>query len=89
PRAAGGPMLGPTVQGLSIVPIAPFSKERRRYVVDTPVTLEVTRDEGDVTCLVDGVDVGTVTPYEPLQVFRSGSARFVSLEGRSTRLEKT
>ncbi len=59
-RSAGGPILAPTTGAVTVVPVAPFTIDRRHWVLDPPVTLAVERDECAVSLLVDDHDHGSV-----------------------------
>jgi len=71
--AAGAPTLSPDLGALAVVPIAPFSTDRDRWVVDDDsVRLGVTRDGGGVSLLVDDRDVARIGPDRPVTVARDG-----------------
>lgn len=59
-RSAGGPVLAPATDAVAVVPVAPFTTDRRHWVLDPPVTLAVERDESAVSLLVDDHDHGSV-----------------------------
>lgn len=65
---SGGPIVGPGVDGLAVVPVSPFAVARRTHVVSDPVRVTVERDEGSVDLQVDGRTVGRVGPSTPVTV---------------------
>lgn len=65
---SGGPVVGPGVDGLAVVPVSPFAVARRTHVVSGPVRVTVERDEGSVDLQVDGRPVGRVGPSTPVTV---------------------
>ncbi|GGM72299.1 NAD+ kinase [Halarchaeum rubridurum] len=65
---ADGPTLSPTVDAVTVVPIAPFRVECPNWVVSLPGMLTVERDETDVALLVDDADVGLVQPGAPVDL---------------------
>lgn len=72
-RSAGGPVLAPATDAVAVVPVAPFTVDRRRWVLDPPVTLAVERDESDVSLLVDDHDHGGVPAGGTVTVDWDGS----------------
>jgi NAD+ kinase len=73
---------------LVAVPVAPFTVDPHRWVVDAPLTLTVTRDEGTVELLVDGHERGRVEPADQVRVGDGGALTVVDPTG-SDRMEKT
>ncbi|WP_254522872.1 NAD(+)/NADH kinase [Natrinema caseinilyticum] len=60
--AVGAPRLSAAVDAIAVAPIGPFVTQTRRWVLpDDDLALTVERDEGDVTLVVDGRPVGSVT----------------------------
>lgn len=94
---AGGPLLGPTLDGVAVVPIAPYAVSSPPWVVDLPVTLQVERDEAAVDLLVDGQTVSSVDPGTPVRIDRAADVTFVAVPASAgprpgvgpTGLEKT
>lgn len=68
-RAAGGPIVG-SGAGLSVVPVSPFATRSNTWVLDLPVTLYVERDEGRISLVADGDEVGEVPPFTPVRIER-------------------
>lgn len=71
------PGLSPAVDAVAVSPIAPFATDIRRWVLPPNVVLSVERDEGGVTVVADGREVGsvaygervTVSSGEPISTF--------------------
>jgi NAD+ kinase len=60
-RRAGGPVIAPELNAVTVVPVAPFSTDAGHWVVPThELTLTVERDETAVELLVDDRTVGEV-----------------------------
>lgn len=66
--AVEGPILGPTVQGLAIVPVAPFRTEHPHWVLAPPIEIEVVREEVPVSLVLDDRAVTTVPAGESLSL---------------------
>lgn len=72
--AAGGPILGPTVPALAVVPVSPFLTQAHVWVVDdTPVEITVTRDESTVGVYVDDRAAGRLHAGETVTISRAGT----------------
>lgn len=67
-RTADGPVVGPAVDAVTVVPVAPFRVECPNWVVSLPLSLRVERDETPVDLLVDDRSVGDVEPGAPVEV---------------------
>jgi NAD+ kinase len=65
---AGGPALDPGLDGVAVVPIAPFAVDRSNWVAAPPLSVTVLRDETDVALYVDGRQVGPVPPEQPVEL---------------------
>lgn len=92
---ADGPIVAPTVDAVSVVPVAPFRVEQSHWVVDLPARLTVEREEATVELLVDDQTACHVPAGEPVDLAWHGSITFVAsptaqqfFEG-AERLEKT
>lgn len=90
-RAAGGPVLSPGVDAAAVVPVAPFTVDRSRWVLRYPVSVTVERDEGDVALFVDGVRETRVPSGESVVVEPTGVAWFAAVPDLAPgrQLEKT
>jgi NAD+ kinase len=66
-RACGGPILAPGT-GLAVVPVAPFSTLSDAWVLRSPVTLSVERDDSPVVLVADDRDVCEVTVERPVRI---------------------
>ncbi|WP_226481441.1 NAD(+)/NADH kinase [Natrinema amylolyticum] len=72
--AVDAPQLSPAVDAVAVAPIGPFVTQTRRWVLpDDELTFAVERDEGDITLVVDGRSVGTVTVDSRVTVSLAGS----------------
>lgn len=61
-RAAGGPVLGPRLDAVSVVPISPYRTAEDHWILaGSGVELRITRDETDVTLFADDRTVETVS----------------------------
>lgn len=80
---AGGPALGPGVEAASVVPVAPYTVARERWVLSYPVRLVVERDRNDVVLLLDGREAGRVAPAEPITVDVADAVTLVDPLGSS------
>lgn len=90
-RALGGPVLDPDASCLVVVPIAAFTVRPTVRVASAEATLDlrVTRDDGDIALLVDGVDHGLIPPRRPLAVRVADALEVVVVEADApARLEK-
>ena len=69
-RALEGPVLDDDADGLAVVPVGAFDIRPTVRVVgdDATLSIRVERDEGEISLLVDGVDVGQVAPWRPVTV---------------------
>ena len=77
-RAAGGPLVAPESDVLSVVPIAPFATHADRWVLPTEgLRLAVERDETPVELLADGRTELSVSRGDPVDVVRSGDLEVV------------
>jgi len=65
--AVGGPRLAPGA-GVAVVPIAPFSTQKRVWVATTRVTVSLERDVESVSLIVDGARTEAVTPATPIEI---------------------
>lgn len=73
-RAADGPVVPPGVDGLVVVPVAPFSTDVDHWVLpQTGLGLTVERDETAVHLIADDRVVGPVEPDEPVDVTVDGA----------------
>jgi len=89
---AGGPTLLPGTGALAVVPVAPFTVDRHRWVAPPPLSVTVTRDEGTVALRVDGRPRGTVPPGEAVAVTRAGTLALAAVpasRGDVAAMEKT
>jgi NAD+ kinase len=59
--AAGGPVLDPDLDAVTVVPVGPFRIEQPHWVLELPITIRVVREEVPVSLLVDDTEVGTIT----------------------------
>jgi NAD+ kinase len=82
-RSAGGPVVAPETDVVSVVPLAPFATDADHWVLPAEaVTLSVTRDETPVELLADGRSEGTVETGEPIDLAYAGAIEtFVVPEG--------
>ncbi|WP_222919740.1 NAD(+)/NADH kinase [Natrinema sp. SYSU A 869] len=72
--AVDAPQLSPATDAVAVAPIGPFVTQTRQWVLPTDaLTFAVERDEGDVTLVVDGRSVGTVTVDSQVRVSLAGS----------------
>lgn len=75
-RAAGGPVVVPGIEVVSVVPVAPFATDPDHWVVPlSALALTVERDEVDVELSVDGRPIGTVTARSTVELARDGKLR--------------
>lgn len=65
---AGGPVLEPDVDAVSVVPIAPFQADRTNWVGTPPLSVAVVRGEADVELYVDGRERGQLDPHDPVEL---------------------
>lgn len=77
-NAAGGPVVAPDIEAVSVVPIAPFRVDQSNWLLPPPTTLTVERDESDVTLLVDDHATTRVPTDAPVRVDRDGTLRLVT-----------
>lgn len=71
--AAGGPVISPEVDAISITPICPHSFSAKAVVVPLNKTFRIESDTKnyDVVYAVDGLECGTLKPGQSLNVVRS------------------
>lgn len=74
--SAGGPLVAPGTGAVAVVPVAPFTVDRRHWVLDPPVTLSVERDESAVSLLVDDRDLGALPRDTEVTVDRGDTVTF-------------
>jgi NAD+ kinase len=73
-RSAGGPVVAPETDVVSVVPLAPFATDADHWVLPAEeVTLSVTRDETPVELLADGRSEGLVETGEPIDLAYAGA----------------
>lgn len=65
--AAGGPILGPDVRGMAVVPVGQFRTEHPHWVLNPPFEIEVVREEVPVSLVVDDRSVDAVPAHEPIR----------------------
>lgn len=65
--AAGGPVLGPDVRGVAVVPVGQFRTEQPHWVLNPPFEIEVVREEVPVSLVVDDRSVDAVPAHEPIR----------------------
>lgn len=72
--AAGGPVISPEVDAISITPICPHSFSAKAVVVPINKEFRIESDlkNQDVVFALDGLECGTLKPGESLVVVRSG-----------------
>lgn len=58
--AAGGPVLDPDLEAVTVVPVGPFRIEQPHWVLELPITIRVVREEVPVSLLVDDQEVGSM-----------------------------
>lgn len=82
-RSAGGPVVAPETDVVSVVPLAPFATDADHWVLPAEeVTFSVTRDETPVELLADGRSEGIVETGEPIDITYAGAIEtFVVPEG--------
>jgi NAD+ kinase len=82
-RAAGGPVVAPETDVLSVVPLAPFATDADHWVLPAEsVSLSVMRDETPVELLADGRSEGLVETGDPIDIAYAGAIEtFVVPEG--------
>lgn len=82
-RSAGGPVVAPETDVLSVVPLAPFATDADLWVLPAEeVTFSVTRDETPVELLADGRSEGIVETDTPIDIAYAGAIEtFVVPEG--------
>ena len=81
--AAGGPILGPDLRAVSVVPVGPFRIEQPHWVLKLPIRIRVVREEVPVALLVDDQEVGsmaagaavTVDWGSPVRILRTPQSR--------------
>ncbi|WP_226005692.1 NAD(+)/NADH kinase [Natrinema salinisoli] len=72
--AVDAPHLSRAVDAVAVSPIGPFVTQTRQWVLPTDdLTFTVERNEGDVTLVVDGRPVGTVTVDSRVSVSLAGT----------------
>lgn len=77
-HAAGGPVVVPGSDVLSVVPVAPFATDPDHWVVPfSGLSLTVERDETDVELFVDGRPLCTIAPGSTVRLTRDGELRTV------------
>ncbi|WP_331232593.1 NAD(+)/NADH kinase [Natronorarus salvus] len=75
---AGGPVLAPGIDAVSVVPIAPFHTRDRRWILDPEhLSVSVLRDEERVSLRCDGSERATLTPPDRLTLTREATVRTV------------
>jgi NAD+ kinase len=73
-HAAGGPVVVPGSDVLTVVPISPFATDPDHWVLPlSELSLAVERDDADVELLVDGRVVRTVEPGSAVGLARAGT----------------
>ncbi len=78
-RDAGGPVVQSGTGVLAVVPVAPFAIHVDDWVLPSPVTLSVERDEDAVVLLADDREVRSVEPHEPVRIASDGEVELVSV----------
>lgn len=58
--AAGGPILDPDMDAVTVVPVGPFRIEQPHWVLELPISIQVVREEVPVSLLVDDREVGSM-----------------------------
>lgn len=58
--AAGGPILDPDMEAVTVVPVGPFRIEQPHWVLELPISIRVAREEVPVSLLVDDREVGSM-----------------------------
>ncbi|THE64397.1 NAD(+)/NADH kinase [Salinadaptatus halalkaliphilus] len=77
--AIDGPELSRVVDGVAVVPIAPFVRRTRRWVLPTDdLVLTVERDTGAVALVVDGESIGTIGVGSRVVISPGGSVATLS-----------
>jgi NAD+ kinase len=79
-HAAGGPVVAPGSNVLTVVPMSPFATDPDHWVLPlSELSLTVERDNADVELLADGRVVRTVEPGSAVRLTRAGTLPVVSL----------
>lgn len=89
-RSAGGPLLEPGSGVVGVVAVAPFAVNVDHWVLsgDSPVTLRVERDEGEVSLLLDDRTVGEVPPNTPVEIRADDAIDVVRVPGSQSFFER-
>ena len=81
--SAGGPLVHPAIEGMLVVPLAPFRVSLRPLVLPatTQLTVELAEDEKDAILALDGQVEHLLQPDDTLEIQRApGKARFVRFQ---------
>jgi NAD+ kinase len=72
--SAGGPVISPEVEAISITPICPHSLSAKPIIIPANKVLRVASElrNGDIICAVDGQENDVMKPGERITVFRAG-----------------
>ncbi|SEQ56417.1 NAD(+)/NADH kinase [Natrinema salaciae] len=85
--AVDAPQLSNAVDAVAVAPIGPFLTQTRQWVLPADdLSFTVERDEGDVTLVVDGRAVGTVTVDSAVTISPAGT--LPTLDVPAERLER-
>jgi NAD+ kinase len=88
-RAAGGPVVPPGTDALSIVPVSPFSTDVDHWVLPLDaVTVSVERDETEIHLVADDRVVGLVDRSEPVTISPAGSLRVAVVDASRSCFER-
>jgi NAD+ kinase len=79
-RAVGGPVLAPET-GLAVVPISPYATLSDSWVLRSPLSLTVERDDADVSLILDDTVVRRVPAHVPVALERTDSVSVLRVPG--------
>ncbi|RDI71138.1 NAD(+)/NADH kinase [Halopelagius longus] len=83
-RAAGGSVLDADA-GLAVVPIAPYATTTDSWVLQSPVTLSVRRDDAAVSLILDDEVARDVPPDVPVEIDADGEIPLLRVPGSAGR----
>lgn len=80
-KTAGGPVVDSGSDVLTIVPVAAFTTRTGQWVLDPPISIEIERNEGEISLLLDDRIHGTVQNDLPVNIEVEGRLDTVSIDG--------
>ncbi|MDZ7850884.1 MAG: hypothetical protein U5K70_08860 [Halodesulfurarchaeum sp.] len=78
--AVDGPILDPSVDGLSVVPVGQFRTAHPRWVLAPPIEIEVVRETVPIALVVDDREVETIPANTSLRLAWGSPVEFAVLE---------